>query len=53
MLLTTLCGHGHFDMNAYDRYLSGEMEDLSLPQEQIDTALAGLPTPVSPAPPPP
>ncbi|MEV6865599.1 TrpB-like pyridoxal phosphate-dependent enzyme [Streptosporangium subroseum] len=44
VLLTALCGHGHFDMNAYDRYLSGEMEDLSLPQEQIDTALAGLPT---------
>ncbi|WP_371784005.1 TrpB-like pyridoxal phosphate-dependent enzyme [Streptosporangium subroseum] len=44
VLLTALCGHGHFDMNAYDRYLSGEMEDLSLPQEQIDTALDGLPT---------
>ena len=42
-ILTALCGHGHFDMPAYDRYLSGEMEDLSLPQEQIDTALAGLP----------
>ncbi|MFC7649142.1 TrpB-like pyridoxal phosphate-dependent enzyme [Streptosporangium lutulentum] len=44
VLLTTLCGHGHFDLNAYDRYLSGQMEDFPLPQEQIDAALASLPT---------
>ncbi|WP_344981157.1 TrpB-like pyridoxal phosphate-dependent enzyme [Streptosporangium fragile] len=43
VILTALCGHGHFDLNAYDRYLSGEMEDFPLPQERIDTALAGLP----------
>ncbi|GGO78640.1 TrpB-like pyridoxal phosphate-dependent enzyme [Nonomuraea cavernae] len=43
VILTALCGHGHFDLAAYDRYLSGAMEDFSLPQERIDEALTGLP----------
>lgn len=43
VLLTALCGHGHFDLNAYDRYLSGRMEDFALPRDRIDAALAGLP----------
>ncbi len=36
-------GHGHFDLAAYDAYLSGEIEDYQLPQEEIDRALAELP----------
>ncbi|MEV4379783.1 TrpB-like pyridoxal phosphate-dependent enzyme [Streptosporangium sp. NPDC049644] len=44
VLLTAVCGHGHFDLDGYDRYLSGRLEDLSLPQDRIDTALAGLPS---------
>jgi tryptophan synthase beta chain len=43
VLLTALCGHGHFDMTAYERYLSGEMIDFELPQDRIDAALANLP----------
>ncbi|MBG0815782.1 TrpB-like pyridoxal phosphate-dependent enzyme [Planomonospora sp. ID82291] len=43
VILTALCGHGHFDLAAYDRHLSGEMEDFALPQERIDTALEELP----------
>ncbi|GIH27404.1 tryptophan synthase beta chain [Acrocarpospora phusangensis] len=43
VILTALCGHGHFDLSAYDRYLSGEMDDFALPQERIDQALATLP----------
>ncbi|MEV1249480.1 TrpB-like pyridoxal phosphate-dependent enzyme [Nonomuraea sp. NPDC050022] len=43
VILTALCGHGHFDLAAYDRYLSGRMEDYPLPQERIDEALHGLP----------
>ncbi|MEV0593736.1 TrpB-like pyridoxal phosphate-dependent enzyme [Nonomuraea cavernae] len=43
VILTALCGHGHFDLAAYDRYLAGAMEDFSLPQERIDEALTGLP----------
>jgi tryptophan synthase beta chain len=44
VLLTALCGHGHFDMVAYERYLSGEMTDFDLPQDRIDAAIAGLPS---------
>ncbi len=43
VILTALCGHGHFDMSAYERYLSGEMEDFDLPQDRIDAALTKLP----------
>ena len=43
VILTALCGHGHFDMVAYERYLSGEMTDYDLPQDRIDAALANLP----------
>ncbi|MCA2223481.1 TrpB-like pyridoxal phosphate-dependent enzyme [Nonomuraea aurantiaca] len=43
VILTALCGHGHFDLAAYDRYLSGRMEDYPLPQERIDEALHSLP----------
>ncbi len=44
VILTALCGHGHFDLAAYDRHLGGEMEDYTLPQERIDQALTELPT---------
>jgi tryptophan synthase beta chain len=43
VILTALCGHGHFDMMAYERFLSGEMTDYDLTQERIDAAVAGLP----------
>ena len=43
VIVTALCGHGHFDLSAYDRYLSGAMEDFELPQERVEAALAHLP----------
>lgn len=36
-------GHGHFDLEAYDRYLAGQLEDFTLPQEEIEAALEHLP----------
>ena len=42
-ILFNLCGHGHFDMSAYDSYLAGELEDYAYPQEEVQKALAGLP----------
>ncbi len=39
----TLSGHGHFDMAAYDRYLSGQLEDSPYPEAAIEAALADLP----------
>lgn len=43
VILTALCGHGHFDLAAYDRYLNGELTDYALPQDRIDQALTELP----------
>ena len=38
-----LCGHGHFDMASYERYLTGKLEDYELPQAEIDRAQSALP----------
>ena len=38
-----LCGHGHFDLASYERYLAGQLEDLELPQSAIDEALSLVP----------
>ncbi|WIA44570.1 hypothetical protein OEZ86_007295 [Tetradesmus obliquus] len=42
-ILTALCGHGHFDMASYEKYLSGEMQDLEYPEEKVAAALKDLP----------
>jgi tryptophan synthase beta chain len=42
-LLFNLSGHGHFDMAAYDRYFSGELEDYDYPEEAIKASMANLP----------
>ena len=42
-------GHGHFDMGAYEAYLTGELEDYELPQEQIDEAMKCVPEVSGPA----
>ncbi|HWH15380.1 MAG TPA: TrpB-like pyridoxal phosphate-dependent enzyme [Miltoncostaeaceae bacterium] len=45
-ILFNLCGHGNFDMAAYESYLSGQMVDLELAQEELDRAaaeVAGMP----------
>src|SRR3954465_9661927 len=43
VILTALCGHGHFDMAAYESYLSGRMVDEDVPDERFASALADLP----------
>ena len=43
-ILTALCGHGHLDLPAYEKYLSGDMVDLDLDQSVIDEALSSVPT---------
>ncbi len=42
-ILFLLCGHGHFDMAAYDEYLSGRLADYEYPEEKVKEALASLP----------
>src|SRR5436309_2460828 len=40
VILFNLCGHGHFDLSAYERYLSGNLEDYEYPVERVQAALA-------------
>jgi tryptophan synthase beta chain len=50
VILTALSGHGHFDLAAYDTYLSGRMVDEDLAADRLAGPLAGLPVvPVVPA----
>jgi len=42
-ILIALSGHGHFDLSAYDAYLSGKLQDFALPDKEIKKALAELP----------
>jgi tryptophan synthase beta chain len=42
-ILFNFSGHGLCDMSAYDKYISGQLEDYAYPQEHIETALAELP----------
>ncbi len=42
-ILFGLCGHGNFDLSAYDAYLAGELEDPEFSQDELDRALATLP----------
>jgi tryptophan synthase beta chain len=43
VILFGLCGHGHFDLSAYDAYLAGKLEDPEFSEEDMQAALAGLP----------
>jgi tryptophan synthase beta chain len=38
-----LSGHGHFDMSAYDAYLSGQLSDYEYPAEAVAESLKKLP----------
>jgi len=42
-ILFNLSGHGHFDLAAYDSYLSGDLEDYEYPADEVQAALAHLP----------
>jgi len=38
-ILFLLCGHGHFDMKAFDDYLAGNLSPFEMPMEKIQTSL--------------
>jgi tryptophan synthase beta chain len=42
-ILFNLCGHGHFDMQAYIDYAAGKLQNYEYPAEEVALALAGLP----------
>lgn len=39
-----LCGHGHFDLSAYQAYLSNSLVDHEISEEDLQKNLAALPT---------
>ncbi|KAJ8465834.1 hypothetical protein OPV22_028386 [Ensete ventricosum] len=43
VILMAMCGHGHFDLAAYEKYLQGTMVDLSYSNEKVQASLAAIP----------
>ena len=48
-ILFNLCGHGHFDMTAYQKYFAGELKDEQYDEKELAMALSGLPSVPEPA----
>ena len=46
VILFNLCGHGNFDMKAYQDYFDGKIVSHEVTQEEIDASLAKLDTPL-------
>ncbi|KPJ64228.1 MAG: hypothetical protein AMJ45_06245 [Syntrophobacter sp. DG_60] len=42
-IVIAFSGHGHFDLAAYDDYLSGQLKDYEYPEEKIKEALEKIP----------
>ena len=47
-ILFNLCGHGHFDMVAYQKYFAGELKEEAYDEKELAMALSGLPSVVEP-----
>ena len=43
VILLAHSGHGHFDMSAYESYLSGKLQDYAYPEDMVKEALKSLP----------
>lgn len=48
VILCCLSGHGHFDMAAFDSYLSGQLQDYEYPAEAVARSIERLPA-ITPA----
>jgi len=42
-ILFNLCGHGHFDMTAYNDYFAGKLDDRDYDEKELERSLAALP----------
>jgi tryptophan synthase beta chain len=42
VILFLMCGHGHFDMKAYDDFLAGKLESSALTSGKIARSLESL-----------
>ncbi|CAN6477521.1 unnamed protein product [Victoria cruziana] len=43
VLLMAMCGHGHFDLSSYEKYLQGKMVDLSYGDDKVQASLLAIP----------
>src|SRR4249919_296727 len=43
VILFNLCGHGHFDLSAYEQYLAGTLQDYEYPDAAVKKSLEALP----------
>ncbi|KAH9622897.1 hypothetical protein KSS87_010086 [Heliosperma pusillum] len=43
VILMAMCGHGHFDLSSYDKFLRGDLVDLSFSEEKIRASLSKIP----------
>jgi len=43
IILFNLCGHGHFDLSAYEQYLADDLPDVEHSEEEIERAVARIP----------
>jgi tryptophan synthase beta chain len=43
VILLAHSGHGHFDMAAYEQYLTGKLQDYAYPEDMVKEALKELP----------
>jgi tryptophan synthase beta chain len=43
VILTALCGHGHFDLASYGAFLTGELSDFDYPEEAVAAAMERVP----------
>jgi tryptophan synthase beta chain len=43
VILTALCGHGHFDLKSYEVYMAGELTDYDYPSEKVAAAMERVP----------
>ncbi len=48
-ILFNLCGHGNFDMAAYEAYFAGRLQKHEMTQAEIEAAIALIDTPAIPA----
>jgi tryptophan synthase beta chain len=43
VILTAMCGHGHFDLKSYESFLGGELVDYEYPEEAVAAAMERVP----------
>ncbi|XP_073293941.1 uncharacterized protein [Primulina huaijiensis] len=46
VIVMAMCGHGHFDLTSYEKYLQGSLVDLSFSEDKMQASLASIPRPV-------